>query len=113
MARMRWDKVAREKLKKEAALYEQTAFFIMEFGLTGVREVACANIVNVLGELEDIISLSYSVVNDVPSMIDDRRSKVENELIRICDQSYDIEIKQAFKDFLVHFKHPFHFKRIH
>lgn len=101
MSRVRRDKAAREQLKKEAALYEQTAFFIMKFGLTGVLGVACDNILKVVGELEDMAKHD----DDVSWMIHENRSKVENELIYICDKSnYDIQIKQAFKDFLVHFK---------
>ncbi|PWA85073.1 hypothetical protein CTI12_AA153860 [Artemisia annua] len=98
--RRRDKKAARDKLKKEAALYQETALFIMKFGMTGVLGVACHNILKVFGELEDIIISGPKHVD-----IHEKRSKVENELIYICDKSnYDIHIKQAFKDFLVHFK---------
>ncbi|GKC81880.1 hypothetical protein Tco_1137597 [Tanacetum coccineum] len=111
-ARMRLlSKTAREKLKKEAELYEHTCYFIAAFGSTKVLDIAYLNVYNVSHDLDVILSSSKttsysssSLVDDVSSMIIKSRSKVENELIYICEKSNVIETKQAFQEFLLHFK---------
>ncbi|GKD30295.1 hypothetical protein Tco_1241073 [Tanacetum coccineum] len=110
-ARMRLSKTAREKLKKEAELYEQTCYFIAAFGSTKLLDIAYLNVYNVSHDLDVILSSSKttsysssSLVDDVSSMIIKSRSKVENELIYICEKSNVIETKQAFQEFLLHFK---------
>ncbi|GJX33645.1 hypothetical protein Tco_0243500 [Tanacetum coccineum] len=110
-ARMRLSKTAREKLKKEAELYEQTCYFIAAFGSTKLLDIAYLNVYNVSHDLDVILSSSKttsysssSLVDDVSSMIIKSRSKVENELIYICEKTNVIETKQAFQEFLLHFK---------
>ena len=101
---MKLSKAEREKLTKEAALYEQTCYFILSCGLYDVLGVAYENIYSVFHDLDVILSSSSSPVDDVSLMIDENRSKVENELIYICDNAYNIKTRQVFKEFLVHFK---------
>ena len=101
---MRLSKAEREKLTKEADLYEQTCYFILSCGLYDVLGVAYENIYSVFHDLDVILSSSSSPVDDVSLMIDENRSKVENELIYICDNAYNIKTRQVFKEFLVHFK---------
>nr|GEW60609.1 RNA-directed DNA polymerase, eukaryota, reverse transcriptase zinc-binding domain protein [Tanacetum cinerariifolium] len=112
--RMIWSKAAREKLEEELDLYLDVSLVIVKFERPNdVVRVAWDNITAVMKDLQDIISSKSSSVNDkqqqpqkddVSLIINDCRSKVENQLQYICDNDVSHNNDKAFQDFVVHFK---------
>ncbi|GJY48857.1 hypothetical protein Tco_0438813 [Tanacetum coccineum] len=110
--RMIWSKAAREKLEEELDLYLDASLVIVKFERPNdVVRVAWDNITAVMKDLQDIISSKSSVdkqqqphKDDVSLIINDCRSKVENQLQYICDNDVSHNNDKAFQDFVVHFK---------
>ncbi|PWA50852.1 14-3-3-like protein A [Artemisia annua] len=102
-----------EKLSEEVKLFEDMVKFMEKISVSNekvtmddreVLSVARNNVNGVQCELCTVISSSSTAI-DVSLIVSDYRSKVEKELINICNKVSNITIKVDVKDYVDSFQH--------